>query len=452
MWHSIGGIVAQFKQTWAREIDDGAIEDACREAGHQWRERRLPPVTTIKLFLLQILFGNTACVHLPRLSGLGFTASAYCEARARLPLAALQTLLTRSTARMAECVRDTGRWLGHRVFLVDGSNFSMSDTPELQREFGQSSNQKPGCGFPLAHWLVLVHAASGLVQKMFTAPLRTHDLSSVVQLHPELQPGDVLVGDRGFCSFAHLALLAARGVQAMFRIHQTFIVDFTPARPHVEPRLATLKRGKGQPRSRWLKQLGPLDQCVEWFKPVQCPPWMTAEQFAALPATLVVRELRYRVTRHGFRVRDVTLVTTLLDPNLYPADALANLYRLRWTIETHFKQLKTTMHMDVLHCQTVAGVHKELTMFVLVYNLVRMVVLQAARQQEVHPDRISFIDAVRWLATAGPGAQLPKLVVNPLRPGRLEPRVRKRRPKEYPLMTKPRDELRKALAAQQLNA
>ena len=156
MWHSIGGIVAQFKQTWAREIDDGAIESACREAGL-------------------------------RISG--------------------------------------------------------------------------------AHWLALVHATSGLVQKMFTAPLRTHDLSSVVQLHPELQAGDVLVADRGFCSFAHLALLAARGVQAVFRMHQTFIVDFTPARSHVEPRIATLGRGKGQPRSRWLKQLGPLDRCVEWFKP-----------------------------------------------------------------------------------------------------------------------------------------------------------------------------------------
>ena len=126
---------------------------------------------------------------------------------------------------------------------------------------------KPGCGFPVAHWLALVHATSGLVQKMFTAPLRTHDLSSVVQLHHELQAGDVLVADRGFCSFAHLALLAARGVQAVFRMHQTFIVDFTPARSHVEPRIATLGRGKGQPSSRWLKQLGPLDRCVEWFKP-----------------------------------------------------------------------------------------------------------------------------------------------------------------------------------------
>lgn len=153
-----------------------------------------------------------------------------------------------------------------------------------------------------------------------------------------------------------------------------------------------------------------------------------------------------------FFPRTVTLVTTLLDPVCYPKAKLAEAYGLRWTIETHLAQLKTIMKMDVLRCQTVRGIEKELTMFLLVYNLVRMTILQAAKQQGVPPERISFIDALRWLATARPGDALPELVVNPSRPGRYEPRVRKRRPKEYALMVKTRDVLRKILLEQSLEA
>lgn len=131
-------IVEQFKQSWSRELEDGAIRAACQEAGHEWRERKLDPVTTVRLFLLQILWGNTACNHVPHLAGMRLTGSAYCEARGRLPLEALQTLLTRCTSRMSECVRETGRWLGHRLYMTDGSSFSMSDTEDFQKHFGQS--------------------------------------------------------------------------------------------------------------------------------------------------------------------------------------------------------------------------------------------------------------------------------------------------------------------------
>lgn len=172
---------------------------------------------------------------------------------------------------------------------------------------------------------------------------------------------------------------------------------------------------------------------------------MTAEQYAALPATLVLRELRYRVTPRGFRSQEITLITTLLEAKRYSADALAELYRLRWRVETNLSHLKRTMKMDVLRCETVAGVMKELTMFALVYNLVRVVMQQAARRQEVEVERISFVDALRWLCSAQPREPMPELIVNPSRPNRIEPRVRKRRPKEYPLMQKPRGELRKEL-------
>jgi Transposase DDE domain len=447
---NIARIVAQFKQSWCQELEDEAILAACLAAGHRWRERELGPVATVKMFLLQILFGNVACNFVPHLAGKNVTGSAYCEARARLPLEALQTLLTRSTAKMAACVRDTGLWWGHRLFLVDGSSFSMPDTPELQEHFGQSGQQAAGCGFPTAHWLALVHFGSGLFQRVIASPLRTHDQSGVAEVHPELQAGDVLIGDRAFCSYAHLALLLGQKVQAVLRAHQRLIVDFTPHRAYAVPGYGKNEHKKGLPRSRWIERLGPRDQLVEWFRPVEVPVWMSLESFTALPATLRVRELEYTLTRPGFRVHRVTLVTTLLDPQVYTAERLAEAYGLRWTIESCFDHLKTTMKMDVLRCQTVRGVMKELTMFLLVYNLVRMTMCEAGRRQGVPPERISFVDALRWLATARPDDPLPELIINPWRPGRIEPRARKRRPKEYDLLNKPRAVLQQLLAIQRV--
>jgi hypothetical protein len=363
----------------------------------------------------------------------------------KLPLTVFEQLLRSVSDALQHQPLDEGRWLGHRPFWVDGSSFSMPDTPALQEHFGQPGKQLPGCGFPVAHLLALFHAGTGLVLQILAAPLRTHDLSEVVALHPDLRPGDVLVADRGFCSYAHLALLVQAGVHAVFRMHQKHIVDFTPGRPHVEPRTRG-KGHKGQPRSGWLQQLGKHDQLVHWLQPLACPQWMDKEQFRHLPERLEVRELQYRVHRKGFRVTTVTLVTTLLDATCYPVEALAQLYYARWGIETNFAHLKTTMGLDVLKCKTVDGVLKELIVFALIYNLVRMVMIQAARRQQVAIDRISFIDAARWLAAVRDDEPLTLLVVNPRRPYRYEPRVRKRRPTQYPLIQTPRKELRKLLA------
>jgi Transposase DDE domain len=449
----IAAVVKQFRQNWARELDEGAVRRAFRDVGHRWRERKLDPVTTVRLFFLQIVSGNTACNDVPRISKLNVTGSAYCEARKRLPLEALQVLLARCTGRMMESARDSGRWLGHRLFIVDGSSFSMPDTTELQEHFGQPGAQREGCGFPVAHWLALVHFGSGLLRKTLTSPLRTHDMARTTRLHPSLEANDVLLGDRAFCSFTHIALLAAQQVHVVLRIHQRILVNFRPRRKHTVPgRGRKSIAQKGLPRSRWIQKLGRQDQIVEWFKPVRCPAWLSEPEFAALPETLRVRELRYRISRPGYRTREVTLVTTLLNADVYTADELARAYRLRWAVETSFRHIKTTMQMDVLHCRTVDGVLKELTMFVLTYNLVRMTMLEAAKRQQVEPDRISFVDALRWLRNAQPGDELPKLKVNPTRPDRHEPRVRKRRPKSYPLMTQPRQRLKELLAAKNLAA
>jgi hypothetical protein len=173
---------------------------------------------------------------------------------------------------------------------------------------------------------------------------------------------------------------------------------------------------------------------------------MTAEDYAALPKSLIVRELRYRVPCDHSRTRDITLVTTLLDAELYPAHELAELFGQRWQIETNLRHLKQTMKMDVLRCETVSGVLKELTVFALVYKLVRAVMYEASQRQEVPVQRISFADALGWLRNSKPGSELRSLKVNLARPNRYEPRVVKRRPKEFDRMTKPREVLRKELA------
>ncbi len=443
MHRRIVDILRDLKRDPARLLDRPAILDLRRRAGHSWRTSFFDPVATIHTFLLQILHGNTAINHLPRLTHQAFTASAYCQARARLPLEVFEDLVRLVADSLHSATKDTGRWLGHRVFVLDGSAFSMPDTPELQNHFGQTRAQRPGCGFPIAHLLALFHVGTGMLLDVLSGPLYTHDMADAARLHPRLESGDVLLGDRGFCSFAHLALLVERGVQGVFRLHQRQIADFTPHRPHKPP--GRKKGSKGRPSSRWLRALGVTDQVVAWIKPKTCPEWMTAEQYASLPEELEVRELRYQLDRPGFRAHVVTLATTLLGPGLYSVEALATLYQSRWGVELNLRHLKTTMKMDVLRCETVAGVSKELLMYALAYNLVRLVMVEAASRQGVAVDRISFVDALRWLSEARPGDSLPVLVVNPERPDRIEPRVRKRRPKSYPLMTKPRSVLRKEL-------
>jgi Transposase DDE domain len=258
---------------------------------------------------------------------------------------------------------------------------------------------------------------SGFLRKAVAAPLRTHDLRHAAAMHAGLAPGDVLVGDRAFGSYAHLALCRSRGLHAVFRLHQ--------------------RRPRGRRR----------DRLVAYRKPParERPAWLSEAAYAALPEALVVREVRVRVGTPGGRTRVLTLVTTLLNRRRYPARALAALYGARWGVETNLRHLKQSLGLDVLRGQTFVGVMKEVAMFVVAYNLVRRVMAEAARRQGVSPGRISFVDALRWLRCARPGEEVPRLRVNPERPGRHEPRVRKRRPKQYNLMRRPRKELREKL-------
>ena len=449
---SVTRVLARIKQDVRASVTDEQIERACAAAGHDWRERLLGPVTTVHLFVLQVLHFNTAMRNLRHLAGWAVNAGAYCDARMRLPLVVLETLLRDSAAA---AVGAPGRWCGlRRVLLVDGSSAIAPDTPASQEAFGQPTGQKPGCGFPVPKLLGLFDALSGMVLEMLCLPLFTNEQSRVWQLHPLLRAGDLLVGDRGFCSYVHLAMLHARGVLTLFRMHARVIVDFRPHRAHAGAlngkRNCNCKRkgkSKGRPRSKFVRRLGRHDQVVKWQRGTRRPAWMDAEQFDALPAELEVRELRYHLSAgRGRRTRVVTIATTLLDPVKYPKARVAELYGLRWQVETHFLELKTTLRMRRVKSQTPDGVRKELAVYGLVYNLVRAVMVQAATRQGTTPDRVSFVDAVRWLiSAASPGAAVAVLVINPVRPDRDEPRVIKDLQDTYRKMTLPRAQMRRRL-------
>jgi Transposase DDE domain len=395
------------------------ITRATNALGILSRNRLLTPAVTTHLALYRALHGGTAITHLRHLAEMSFTPSAYCQAIARLPETFFRLLQILVTDRLRHD-RPQDRWLGHRLFLIDGTGVSMPDTPDLQAAFGQPGGQKLGCGFPVAHLLVLFEARSGYLLKTLVAPLRTHDLTHAAALHPEMQAGDVLVGDRAFASFAHLALCLRRGLHAVFRAHQR-------------------RRHTTAP-----------DRLVRYAQPSRRPSWMTAEEYDALPGEVLVREIRVRVRTPGRRLRTLVLVTTLLDRRRYPARAIARVYEQRWRVETNLAHLKTTLGMDILKSRTAEGVRKEILVFGLAYNLVRRVMRAAADRQGVEWDRVSFVDALRWLRQAKAEEELPRLVVHPRRPGRFDPRVKKRRPKPYPRMTRPRGELKKELRKKQL--
>ena len=421
---SIADAVRRIKDDPFALIDPSAVTEACARVHLSWRNRVLTPVHTLAFFALQILHGNTAIAHVARLAGGGFSESAYCQARQRIPTAVFRDVLHAMTSRwLGDARASTGTWKGHRTFTADGTGCDMPETPDLQTHFGQPTVPGPGRGFPVAHVLTLFDAASGLLLGMPVSRYATHDMTRISQVYPHLSAGDVLVTDRGICSYVHLAQLTQRGVHAVCRAHASRPMPYpAPAGP---PEKYTYNRHRHKVPIL-VETLGEHDQVVALRKPHNRPGWMRAEDFAAVPSTLVVRVLKYRVRVPGFRTREVELMTTLRDAAAYPAADLAALYMARWRIEVNLRSLKQTLGMTSLHCRTVEGVTKELLMFALAYNAVRMVMLDAAKKQGVDPERISFVDALRWMLHRSDGDPPPMLKVNPYRPGRIYARVVKR--------------------------
>lgn len=424
------------------------VVTALQSLGVPFYDSLYNPVTVLWLFLSQMIHANPTlaatveCFLAWRLaqgmSPCSTDTGAYARGRQRLP-ESLLAMLTRHTGREADrAALSEWRWLGRVVKLFDGSTVSMPDTFENQKAFPQSRTQAPGVGFPLARIGVLFSLAVGTVLELGIrrwAGKGQSELSMLRDMIPSLEAGEVLLTDRYLCSYMEIALLQKRGADFVGRMHAHRNVDF--------------RRGR---------RLGPCDHVVEWSKPKQ-PDWMSAEDYAAIPETLTIREFRCRILRKGYRTRTIVVATTLLDAQQYPRDEIAHLYRLRWDAEINLRSLKTMMHMDVLRCQTPDMVRKEIWAHLLAYNLIRTVIAQAAARDGKDPRQISFTRAMRILEAFRPAiARVPREQLAALyehmltaiasheignRPDRLEPRQRKRRPKPYKLMTKPRNEARK---------
>ena len=436
---------------FSKVLPESTVIDGLRSLGVRFYESLYDPVTVLWLFLSQVIHANptlavTVESFLAWRLGQGMSpcstdTGGYARARKRLPEALLALLVRRSGRALEQAAASEWRWLGKAVKLFDGSTVSMPDTPENQAAYPQSRNQAPGVGFPLARIGVLFSLSVGAVLDLGIrrwAGKFQSELAMLRDMFSMFDSGDVLLTDRYLCSYLEIAVLRGLGVDFVGRMHAHRRVDF--------------RRGI---------QLGPNDHLVEWTKPAR-PDWMSRKQYAALSETMLIRELSFRLVRKGYRTRTIVIATTLLDAALYPQAEIAKLYHLRWDVEINLRSLKTMMNMDVLRGHTPDMVRKEIWAHLLAYNLIRTVIAQAAATHGKHPRHLSFTRAMRTLEAFRPtlaharGESLPSLYQELLkavasheignRPGRLEPRQRKRRPKSYKLMTKPRQEARRRYA------
>ena len=231
------------------------VDQCFASVGHVWRDRVLTPARTMKLFILQVLHGNTAISHLSHLSDIDVASSSYCEARARLPLAGVAAATTELCCDGSKYSDSATKWRGRRVLMTDATAVTAPDTPALQQMWPQPSAQKEGCGFPALKLLALLNLASGMIVQVTMMRLNVHEMSQLAGPHAGLRRGDVLLGDRAFCSFAHLVLLVAMSVDAVFRTHQAQIIDFTPNRPHRRRKGGKNSKHyqKGVPTSRFVR-------------------------------------------------------------------------------------------------------------------------------------------------------------------------------------------------------
>jgi len=426
-------------QLFSPLLPPGILSQA--DEGPNSRERIYTVRRTFFGFLYQVL--NPGCpgrevVHpiqalfaLQGGRGVDNGTSGWCQARTRLPWDILPRL---RCAAAAHAEKTAQTWRGLRVKIIDGTSTSLPDTAKNQRAYPQPGTQKPGCGFPLLKLVGVFSLASGALLDYAKGNQHQHELNLLQKLLDHFKAGDLALADRGFNSYTLLALLWLRRAHSLFRLHQRRPADF--------------RKGK---------RLGKNDRLMLWRKPWlwQRPRYLSKAVWKCIPQELTVRVVRFTLAVPGFRAGSVTLVTTLLDAQAYPAEELARLYARRWRIELWFRDLKTSMGMEVLRCKSPGMAHKELEMFFIAYNLIRALMMEASTLYDVPLERLSFkgtVDSVRQFSVAIAQARSRKqqkhLIARlleiiagdqvPDRPGRREPRAVKRGLKPYQLLNRPR--------------
>lgn len=427
-------------------LPSSTIQEVLWELKVKYRQRLFDPFVTVWAFLSQVLDTDKSCHHavsrviawlaaenLPLPSE---DTSAYCQARSRLPEDFFSGLFNIVAEKLEKNTSIDQLWCGRHVKVIDGSTVSMPDTDSNQTAYPQHSNQRPKIGFPIAKIGALFSLTTGAALAVVIDVLNTHDLKLARKLYDVLSPDDVLLGDRAFCAYADIACLLNRCVDVVFRQHSS--------RKKAD--------GRGQV----------CDRLVVWYKPKKCPQGISKQQLAGLPKHLILREVHYVIAIPGFRSQQVSLITTLLNSDDYPTLKLIELYEKRWDVEVNLKHLKTSLGMDILRGQTPGMVRKEIYVYLLAYNLLRSLMWESATTHGIEPLRLSLQGTRHHLDTfmtelASASAKkllllyqklLEMIAHKPLleRPGRFEPRVRKRRPKSYPLMQQSREVLRLKLA------
>ena len=438
--------LAQLKGCLSRFIPERLLRS--NESGSHSRNRIFNKENTFWAFFLQVLDADGGCAEIVRKlkayaslkngARISVSTGSYCKARARLSGEEIQEILAHTVREMDRL--DSEHLFGsRRVIVVDGTGVSMPDTQANQSEWPQQRTQKPGCGFPMAKICACFSLGTGALLSYATGSKHDHELPLFRRQWGIFRKGDIFLADKGFCSYYDMANLLGLGVDSVL----------------------TLARRAPIRTTQCTKKLGNNDLLIEWERPDY---WnrrsgYTREQWAALPRTLKLRQIKVVVDRPGFRPKQFFIVTTLLDPEAYPAEKLAALYLRRWEAELFFRDIKTTMGMDVLRCKSPAMVHKEILMHFIVYNAIRRLIHEAAGRTGRDRGRISFKGTLQSLRQWEPRLNQPGLgradrrrlldmlydsiIGNPVpeRPGRREPRCLKRRLKGYQLLSAPRHEI-----------
>ena len=399
------------------------------------RERLYTPTNTLSLFLAQAMNTDSSCQNTVNhhvvervfngLSECSTTTGAYCKARQRLPTDMLATLVKQTGQLILEQIPNSWRWQGRRVKLVDGTTVTLPDTAANQQHYPQQTGQQPGLGFPVARIVAILCLSSGAVLQAAMGAFKGKGASEhtlLRQLIAHFEPGDVVLADRYYCSYFLIALLMAKGADVVFQQHASRQTNFRTGR-----------------------KLGTRDHVVAWQKPKRMPDWMTPSQYDNFP-----NEINLREVKTGNRI----LVTTLLSDNAVSKTALHELYKQRWHVELDLRNIKTVLGMETLHCKTPEMNEKEMWVYFLAYNIIRLLIAAAAAKAAILPRQISFKHTLQiWLAWHHQHAAhdtndtdiLLMLIAEQRvgnRPGRIEPRNLKRRPKAFPLLMKPREEAR----------
>lgn len=401
--------LARVKRDYQQLLPESTITACLQRCGHAGRRRILTPAQSVYLLLLQILHA-CSLVALRHHEPLSATASAICQARAKLPLALWYGLVEHLSAALVQrqATPQSGLFHDLEVLLLDGTSTQSQDTPQLARHYRKPKNQHGvSRGYPSVKLVCLVHYATGLITRMIDLPGDRQEHRVLARLRNYLGPRRVVLADRGLVSFGFLAQLGLWGAHACLRLRED---------------LAAKTHGTRQTVQVLSRSAHLVDRLVCWSKPPRPGRSLSRLAWAGLPDRLPLREVTYRLVRPGFRPTLIRVITTLLDPKEYPAEEIAELYLKRWQIEVYFRDLKRSQKLLRLRARSLAGARKELCGHVLLYNLVRGVMLDAATRQGVAPDRISFLDALRYLQSAAAADAPMALVVNPRRRRPAQPR------------------------------